>query len=171
MGYLSYSNILQLISIICFWQTAVGNVFNPHVEKEPEVGIDFQCVNNKDWLFSNDSRTPCAGVQTSEEKRVELCRIKEVSDNCPVSCGKCCENDINYRIKLSQFYGSFALQSCEWLGTSIRSHPKWWCGTYHLLIFFRKSKRWLFVNSIPGAFFALYYSNMQPHFHSSRYTK
>ena len=154
MGCLSYSNILQIIAIQCFWQTLVlGNVFNPAVEEVQEVGTDFQCVNNKNWLFSDDPSMPCAAVQRNEETRVELCQIKEVYDSCPVSCGKCCENDTNYRIQTFAFIGNSAFHPCEWLGTSVRSNPAWWCGKYPLLISFRKSKRHYFVNSIPGYMF------------------
>uniref|UniRef100_A0A7S3Q4M0 Sulfatase N-terminal domain-containing protein n=1 Tax=Chaetoceros debilis TaxID=122233 RepID=A0A7S3Q4M0_9STRA len=87
------------------------------------------CKNNYEWAYSKNPALTCAGVQLIESRRIQLCGDhEEVQINCPLSCGRCCEDDPSYRIKLFSPNG-FEFKSCEWLGTSIRSKLEWWCDT------------------------------------------
>ncbi len=54
------------------------------------------------------------------------CEIEEVKENCPVTCGACCE-DMKGKILFLNPYGKTVLKTCEWIG---RKDTFWRCKRY-----------------------------------------
>uniref|UniRef100_A0A7S3Q437 Sulfatase N-terminal domain-containing protein n=1 Tax=Chaetoceros debilis TaxID=122233 RepID=A0A7S3Q437_9STRA len=151
--------ILLLHTLHAYYATADNVIFDLRDGNAEEEGQTSEnsasCVNNYKWLYSKDGTLSCTSVQFIESRRVHLCQnIEEVQINCPLSCGRCCEDDPSYRLRIrslvpnsnsstststststSIFIGE--LKTCEWLGTSIRSKPEWWCDTRNNGLFVR----------------------------------
>ena len=71
-----------------------------------------QCGDNngfKYFLLGQDRF--CADIKSDENFHSVLCPVPMVNRNCPVACGKCCEDDDQY--EFIRINGNPA--TCEWL--------------------------------------------------------
>lgn len=69
------------------------------------------CLNNQSYTFEDYS---CISIKTNETLRQSSCLNEQVRDNCPQTCGLCCENDPNFTFKVN---GTIPKRkTCEWLG-------------------------------------------------------
>mmetsp|Transcript_7410 Transcript_7410/g.9421 ORF Transcript_7410/g.9421 Transcript_7410/m.9421 type:complete len:148 (+) Transcript_7410:135-578(+) len=58
----------------------------------------------------------CKNIRIKESRRQRLCQVQEVRDNCPQTCGICCENDSQYVFNRSNSYSDdVLLGDCSWL--------------------------------------------------------
>lgn len=53
----------------------------------------------------------CKNIRIKESRRQRLCQVQEVRDNCPQTCGICCENDSQYVFNRPNSYSV----DCSWL--------------------------------------------------------
>jgi len=75
--------------------------------------VVWECRDNIDYVYVDmvefNSRT-CSQISKLESSfRLKLCKIPQVSENCPFSCGTCCVDDPNFTI------GPNDASSCSWL--------------------------------------------------------
>lgn len=72
-----------------------------------------QCVNIQDFEF-NYGGDPfvCDQIAAEERRRTKLCQEESVRENCPFSCGICCDDDPVYTFRSK----SRPDKSCLWLG-------------------------------------------------------
>jgi hypothetical protein len=76
--------------------------------------IPFSCANNVGFEFQEDGgRTlSCTDIESDESTRIISCQTKAVRNNCPRSCGLCCEDN-----ELFQFQTKNGnTKDCQWLG-------------------------------------------------------
>lgn len=62
-----------------------------------------------------------------EDQCYKLCKLRDVVENCPVSCGECCEDLSDYNFRgdsemvgcdwLYNFRGDSEMVGCDWLVT------------------------------------------------------
>lgn len=56
------------------------------------------CLNSETYSYLDGSKErTCKNIGFNESRRAELCAIAEVSQNCPFSCGVCCEDNADFR--------------------------------------------------------------------------
>jgi len=50
------------------------------------------CLNSRTFsYFYENKQRQCANVRLKEGRRQEMCQFEDVRENCPQSCGICCE--------------------------------------------------------------------------------
>ena len=54
------------------------------------------CVNNDSYVNAHNPQATCRWIRWKENRRKEYCKEQEVHDNCPLTCGVCCEDDPSY---------------------------------------------------------------------------
>jgi len=60
----------------------------------------FKCINDYEFRSEGLKKKTCAWVMAADEDlRKEYCAQSDVYQNCPTSCGVCCEDDANYSVK------------------------------------------------------------------------
>ena len=68
------------------------------------------CLNNPDFEISLGRG--CQWIRNKEERRVEICESDDVvREECPQTCGLCCENDPDYEF----FADNGDVKDCEWI--------------------------------------------------------
>ena len=58
-----------------------------------EVAYSIDCINNDTYVNADNPLATCRWIRWKEERRQEYCKQQEVNDNCPLSCGVCCEDN------------------------------------------------------------------------------
>ena len=58
------------------------------------------CMNDNTWQYLDFPRITCKWIRNVESRREEYCsKGTVVTDNCPQSCGLCCEDHPNYEFR------------------------------------------------------------------------
>lgn len=91
-----------MTSLLALIQIAIINALPP-----------IQCSNNVQFEFMEGAQTlTCNQIELEERERIKFCQSHEVRENCPRSCGICCEDTT-----LFQFQTRHGLmKDCQWLG-------------------------------------------------------
>lgn len=69
-----------------------------------DIELNGVCQNDDNFIYSSIENAAfrsldCSAVmQATELDRVNLCQISEVRTSCPISCGLCCEDDVDYEM-------------------------------------------------------------------------
>jgi len=79
------------------------------------------CRDSPDYFYNRDQKKTCRWIQLNENRRNKLCKYVEVHDNCPHTCGVCCENIPWHEIETSDG----GKKNCEWI-----AQKKWRKETY-----------------------------------------
>ncbi len=79
------------------------------------IGLVTGCQNSRSFTFGQYT---CASLRLNETSRQTACLDDEVRDNCPQTCGLCCEDDDQYEFKINDISTSTELGNCTWLGKS-----------------------------------------------------
>mmetsp|Transcript_22282 Transcript_22282/g.27315 ORF Transcript_22282/g.27315 Transcript_22282/m.27315 type:complete len:134 (+) Transcript_22282:1147-1548(+) len=70
------------------------------------------CQNNNEWYWFGAPKVTCRWIRNKELRRNDFCNRNEVvKEECPQSCGVCCEDDDTYSISKSD-----SGKNCEWIG-------------------------------------------------------
>jgi len=130
---------------LCHCQVEASNVFSssldpsgedslrpPSITKEISKPIKITpraaaCLNSRvfSYFFDNIQRQ-CKNVRLKEDRRYAMCQIEDVRENCPQSCGDCCEDDPEYVL----ITGLGTSKRCGWVGQKQVRQDKY-CGTYN----------------------------------------
>ena len=90
------------------------------------------CTNKGSYIYEDatSSRTfDCRTIRQREKHRISFCLEDEVRENCPQTCGICCEDDPTYKFETT--YGDD--KDCDWLarkdirkyrGLAMPKHPR-----------------------------------------------
>ena len=71
-----------------------------------------QCFDNiVDYSYNNNVTYTCNCIRDNEDHRQEMCLEVIVALSCPVSCGKCCKNDFNFKF----FLGNWERAKCSFI--------------------------------------------------------
>jgi len=60
-----------------------------------DVAFSTDCINNDTYVHANNPLATCRWIRWKEDRRQEYCKQQEVHNNCPLSCGACCEDDLS----------------------------------------------------------------------------
>jgi hypothetical protein len=85
------------------------------------------CLNSPTYRYDHDDQGHgCQWIRNKEDRRISLCQESEVREECPQTCGICCENNPDYKFqnKLGE------MKSCKWLGKNEVRQDKY-CDTYN----------------------------------------
>lgn len=72
--------------------------------------VEAACLNSDDWYYESNKDHGCQWVRMREYRRKALCKLDDVEENCPQSCGICCDNDPKYKI-----FNSRNQVNCGWI--------------------------------------------------------
>ncbi len=76
--------------------------------------ISAACLNDQEYTYDDDGKSrPCSNIRIKETRRQTLCLLDEVRENCPQSCGICCEDDPDFTFPLNNIFGTS--QDCAWI--------------------------------------------------------
>eukprot|EP00554_Chaetoceros_debilis_P002568 CAMPEP_0194095478 /NCGR_PEP_ID=MMETSP0149-20130528/56847_1 /TAXON_ID=122233 /ORGANISM="Chaetoceros debilis, Strain MM31A-1" /LENGTH=699 /DNA_ID=CAMNT_0038781423 /DNA_START=588 /DNA_END=2684 /DNA_ORIENTATION=- len=83
------------------------------IVKTKNAGPSSTCTDNKYYSMSGGGRKKtCHWMGLDDTRRSLFCQSEEVRNNCPFSCGECCEDDVQYTFTVKR-----GLQKkCKWLG-------------------------------------------------------
>ncbi len=74
------------------------------------------CLNDQDYKYNDEGKLrPCSNIRINETRRQTLCLIAEVVNNCPQTCGVCCEDDPDFEFPLDLLNKSV---DCSWITTN-----------------------------------------------------
>ena len=59
------------------------------------------CINNYTFQQYGKQKRSCSWIRASETRRRKNCLDIDVMNNCPQSCGACCEDDAMYTLTAS----------------------------------------------------------------------
>jgi len=76
------------------------------------VPTEFNCQNNDSYRNESNDFWSCKWIEYKLDRRLKFCKKSGVKENCPLSCGECCEDDINYT-----FTAKSKTVGCDWLLT------------------------------------------------------
>ena len=81
-------------------------------------------MNSPDYDYDGKDHG-CQWIRNKED-RISLCQESEVREECPQTCGICCENNPEYKFqnKLGE------MKSCKWLGKN-QDRQDYYCDTYN----------------------------------------
>lgn len=85
------------------------------------------CKNNYSFSYqawSGGKFRSCSNISLKEKRRVRLCKVGEVQDNCPITCGRCCQDDESFRF----ITNLGKTKPCKWIGLNARRKEKY-CNT------------------------------------------
>jgi len=89
---------------------------------DPYTGL---CLNDRSFKqFFDGKLRECSNVRLDEDRRIEMCKIPEVFEACPQSCGRCCKDDDSY----SFFTKSGKEKGCRWIQTKPDIRAEKYCG-------------------------------------------
>ncbi len=72
------------------------------------------CLNNQDFVFFYEGKArPCSNIRLKEDRRRTLCQEDSVRDNCPQTCGICCDDDPDFEFSLKKRPNT--KQDCNWI--------------------------------------------------------
>ena len=82
------------------------------------------CFNNEDYVYphSNFRNMTCTKIGFMEQRRQKLCQHDDVRNECPQTCGLCCEDDLDYAV-VSPWNGK--LLDCETIQNGERVQLKY----------------------------------------------
>jgi len=101
------SALVFLITELYYWQIQVSAV----------------CSNNPTYLYNdyqNEGKS-CKWVENKEDRRERLCKLEEVHENCPITCGICCEDDQFFHF---EDIGGEDVH-CKWITDNSERKDKW----------------------------------------------
>jgi len=104
--------------------TAIPATSSPTSSYKPTPKGD--CVNNFGYIYDADKTHTCNWIRDKEDRRQELCLEAVVPFKCPISCGNCCDNDKNYRFKIT----TGGEKTCSWMIDN-EDRIKKWCGEFN----------------------------------------
>lgn len=82
----------------------------------------FNCIDKENIFFRyKKQKISCEWIGRNESRRQEVCRDSKVRDNCPTTCGLCCEDRQTFLFKAK----GKELRSCAWVAefnSRIRKH-------------------------------------------------
>jgi hypothetical protein len=89
------------------------------LDVSPEIAVqgNRKCRNNDNWIYGSAMMTGrpnenCQTIRLLEESlRNELCQLNQVQQNCPVTCGICCEDDPDFLFE--RLNG--LVSGCDWI--------------------------------------------------------
>ena len=83
------------------------------------------CLNSLTYDYDGQGHG-CQWIRNKEDRRISLCQESEVREECPQTCGICCENNPDY-----EFQNNLGeMKSCKWLGKKEARQDKY-CDTYN----------------------------------------
>ena len=81
----------------------------------------FNCVDQHNSTFKyKKKKISCKWIAKNESRRLEVCRDSKVRDNCPTTCGLCCEDSQTYLFKADDK----ELRSCAWVAERTQKNTK-----------------------------------------------
>jgi len=80
-----------------------------------------KCANTPSYLYRSEAKKTCKWITKNADRRQKLCLESAVASSCPISCGHCCIDNQNFRIKLK----SGKKEKCNWLDTNAKRRN--WC--------------------------------------------
>jgi len=94
------------------------------------------CKNNDSYLYmgsignrnlhdDHGDDKDCKWIRYKEDRRLAYCNVDEVVDNCPLSCGECCEDRLDYTFRVNG-----TSESCDWLSTVTEDVAEDYCGKW-----------------------------------------
>lgn len=94
------------------------------------------CLNSKTFTFYYAGMDrDCQNIRIDDFRREQLCIFEEVSQNCPQTCGLCCEDDGEYEFKIKRRTEgkprTRVTKKCKWLGNKVSRQEKY-CRTWSL---------------------------------------
>ena len=70
------------------------------------------CVNSETFRYLHDGKLrTCRNIRIREDRRQKLCLIESVNEACPQTCGRCCQDLIDYTFTRFNGYPG----TCNWL--------------------------------------------------------
>uniref|UniRef100_A0A7S3Q6U8 ShKT domain-containing protein n=1 Tax=Chaetoceros debilis TaxID=122233 RepID=A0A7S3Q6U8_9STRA len=82
------------------------------------------CKNDDTWNWYDFPEGNCKWVRNKEKRREKFCGKSIVRENCPQSCGLCCQDDLNY-----SFVTAGSTQGCFWVG-QLTSRQDAFCNSF-----------------------------------------
>lgn len=82
------------------------------------------CKNNHSFSYQawpGGKFRGCSNIGNKENRRVRLCQVDEVQDNCPITCGFCCEDDESFRFITNMG----KVKPCKWIGMNLERKKKY----------------------------------------------
>ena len=86
--------------------------------------VNGDCLNSPDYKYDNEGHN-CQWVGNKENRRKSICLEPEVRDNCPQTCGICCDDSSTYKFQ----HQSGQMKFCRWLGKD-KSRQDEYCSSY-----------------------------------------
>ena len=74
-------------------------------------GAVSSCTNDEYYVHEANPAANCGWIRWKEDRRQEYCKIEEVHEFCPQTCGDCCEDDLNYIFENNRGF----MVNCNWL--------------------------------------------------------
>jgi len=85
------------------------------------------CINDDDFRIDDDDDKSCKWVRNQEPRRQRNCKRDDVHNNCPISCGLCCEDDPTYTFDAGESTGE---RCCAWIAEHPDSRTDTYCDKY-----------------------------------------
>jgi len=80
------------------------------------------CLNNRNYRYKLKAKKTCGWIQLTETRRETHCMHIEVHQNCPQTCGVCCDDDPDYNFSTS----NGPSRDCAWIA-KIQNRRDTWC--------------------------------------------
>ena len=105
-------NLLSVI--IALFAAADAAPSSSHALDTPKTTADTSCVDNASFSLNENPIHDCEWIMENSNRREKHCPIQEVRDNCPIACGVCCEDRIDFLFEFPIGNGE-DLKNCSWL--------------------------------------------------------
>ena len=88
------------------------------------------CYNIDSYRYNGDEKKSCKWIRYTEVRRSTLCQYDEVKQNCPITCGECCEDNHQYTFIVGTEIVGAETVKCDWLSsaTIVQYCGKWKSG-------------------------------------------
>ena len=84
------------------------------------IANSLDCFDNEAFFIEGNPLHNCLWVSKNQINRSTQCQVKEVRENCPIVCGKCCEDRVDFQFSIHD--ASEGLKNCAWLVNNDKSH-------------------------------------------------
>ena len=85
-----------------------------------EVEHDKVCIDDDQFYLKEDVTQNCLWIKNNEDHRQSFCPLPDVGENCPVTCGHCCDDRHDFRFPIGD--GAPDLHGCDWLQSNDKAH-------------------------------------------------